>query len=85
MAYEPGHMFADRMVRGPFKSWLHRHVVTAKGDHAALLTDDIAYELPFGVLGRVFGGSFARGEIERLFAYRQEVTRAACEDGRHDP
>jgi ligand-binding SRPBCC domain-containing protein len=31
VAYEPGRMFADRMVRGPFKVWLHRHTVTPRG------------------------------------------------------
>jgi ligand-binding SRPBCC domain-containing protein len=82
VAYEPGRMFVDRMVRGPFKAWRHRHVVTPRGDRAALLTDDIEYDLPLGTLGRVFGGPFARRELERLFAYRHEVTRSACEDAR---
>lgn len=77
--YEAGRMFADRIVKGPFRSWLHRHIVTPRGTHESMLTDDVTYELPFGVLGRVFGGAFARHEIERLFAYRHEVTRKACE------
>lgn len=79
VAYEPGHMFADRMLRGPFAEWLHRHVVTPLDDDRCTLTDDITYALPFGRLGQLFGGGFARGELERLFAWRHEVTRAACE------
>ena len=81
VVYEPGRLFADRMVRGPFKAWLHRHVVTPRGEDGSLLTDAIEYELPLGALGRIFGGAFARRELERLFAYRHEVTRAACESG----
>jgi ligand-binding SRPBCC domain-containing protein len=77
--YEPGKMFADRLVKGPFSKWLHRHIVTPKGENACVLTDDIEYELPFGVLGRVFGGGFARKNLERLFEYRHRVTREACE------
>ncbi len=77
--YEAGKMFADRMVKGPFREWLHRHIITPRGADECLLTDDVTYELPLGVLGRVFGGPFARHEIERLFAYRHEVTRKACE------
>jgi len=77
--YEAGRMFADRMTKGPFKSWLHRHIVTPLGDHESRLTDDITYELPLGVLGRVFGGGFARRELERLFEYRHRVTKEACE------
>ncbi len=77
--YEPGRMFADRLVQGPFKSWLHRHIVTPRGSDECVLTDDIEYELPLGALGRVFGGGFARKNLERLFEYRHEVTRQACE------
>ncbi len=79
VAYEPGRMFADRMNRGPFARWLHRHIVTPRGPHECMLTDDIEYELPLGALGRVFGGAFARRELERLFEYRHRVTRQACE------
>lgn len=79
IAYEPGRMFADRMNRGPFARWVHRHVFTARSDTESVMTDDIEYELPLGALGRIFGGPFARRELERLFAFRHDVTRRACE------
>ena len=79
VAYEPGRMFADRMVEGPFASWLHEHVVTPQGPDRCVLRDDIEYELPLGWLGRVFGGPFARRTLERMFEYRHRVTREACE------
>ncbi len=78
VAYERGRMFADRMVKGPFAQWLHRHVVEERGPRESALRDEVDYELPLGVVGRVFGGGFARREIERLFAYRHEVTRREC-------
>jgi ligand-binding SRPBCC domain-containing protein len=77
--YEPGRMFADRLVKGPFKTWLHRHIVTPRGEDTCVLTDDIEYELPLGALGRTFGGRFARKNLERLFDFRHRVTRKACE------
>lgn len=79
--YEPGRMFADRLVKGPFSKWLHRHIITPRGPNECLLTDDIEYELPLGPLGRLFGGRFARRNLERLFEYRHQVTREACENG----
>ena len=79
VAYEPGRMFADRMKRGPFKRWLHRHIVTPLGPDRCTLTDDIDYELPLGGLGALFGGPFARASLQRLFDYRHQVTREACE------
>jgi ligand-binding SRPBCC domain-containing protein len=77
--YEPGRMFADTMVKGPFRHWLHRHIVTPVSDTECTLTDDVSYALPFGPLGALFGGWFARRELDRLFDYRHEVTRKACE------
>jgi ligand-binding SRPBCC domain-containing protein len=77
--YEPGVMFADRLVKGPFKSWLHRHIVTPRGENECVLTDDIEYELPLGILGETFGGWFARSNLERLFEFRHRVTKEACE------
>lgn len=79
--YEAGRMFADRMVEGPFKHWLHRHIITPDGPHACTLTDDVEYELPLGAFGRVLGARFARGQLERLFAFRHAVTKDACEAG----
>ena len=52
-------MFADQMVRGPFKQWLHRHVVTPQGPDTSVLADDIEFELPLGILGRIVGGPIA--------------------------
>ena len=79
VAYEPGHLFADRMIEGPFASWLHQHIVTPQGPDRCLLTDDIEYELPLGSVGRFFGGWIARRMLDRMFDYRHAVTREACE------
>lgn len=81
VAYEPGVMFADRMIEGPFASWYHEHRVAPTGDDACVLTDDIEYRLPLGFLGRWFGNRLARRQLERLFEYRHRVTREACQGG----
>jgi len=81
VAYEPEVMFADRMNRGPFARWLHRHIVSEHGPDECTLTDDIEYELPLGAVGRLLGAGIARRRLDRLFAYRHEVTRRACEAG----
>ena len=79
--YERGRLFADRMVRGPFQSFLHRHRFESRGAGARLV-DDIEYELPGGALGRLVGGWMAERRLDRLFRFRHEVTRAACEASR---
>lgn len=65
--------FIDRQVSGPFKSWVHRHEVASTGRSESTLTDRIAYELPLGPLGRMFGGGMVRTKLERMFAWRHRV------------
>jgi ligand-binding SRPBCC domain-containing protein len=79
VAYEPGRSFTDTMVEGPFRRWLHRHIVEPDGDDACVLVDDVEYELPLGAVGRLLGSWLARRELDRMFIYRHEVTRAFCE------
>jgi ligand-binding SRPBCC domain-containing protein len=76
--YEPPHLFEDVQVKGPFRSWRHRHLVEAHAS-GAILRDEIDYEPPFSFLGRALAPVLVRRRLERLFNYRHEVTRKWCE------
>ncbi len=67
----PGREFRDRQVEGPFAVWEHHHRFVPETGSRSILEDEIHYELPFGGFA---GGSYVRGELERLFAYRHEIT-----------
>lgn len=75
--YQPGRSFTDVQTRGPFRSWTHVHRMIPQGADACVLEDSIEYEMPLGLLGRVIGRLFMEPKLERLFAYRHEVTRQA--------
>jgi uncharacterized protein (TIGR01777 family) len=78
--YIEGVQFRDVQLRGPFAHWEHLHRVEPVDDgRACVLTDEINYRLPFGTLGRIGGGAFARAELARLFEYRHAVTKADVE------
>jgi len=77
--YEPGRLFADRQVRGPFASWYHRHHFLDDGAGGTLLRDEVEYEPPLGWLGRRLGRRFLEEKLHRLFAYRHETTRRLVE------
>ncbi len=83
--YVAGVRFRDVQTSGPFAEWKHEHRFEAaeNDDRACLLTDAITYRLPFGWLGQVFGGGYARAELRRLFAYRHAVTKADIETEAH--
>jgi hypothetical protein len=43
---EPGRLFADRQVSGPFASWHHRHRFLDDGRGGTLLRDEVDYTPP---------------------------------------
>ena len=77
--YEPPHVFEDVQVKGPFRSWRHRHVVEPHAS-GAILRDEIDYEPPFGFLGRALAPRLVRKRLQKLFDFRHEVTRRWCEE-----
>lgn len=81
-ACEEGRMFQDTMRSGPFARWVHTHTMEADGAGGTWLVDHIDYALPLGALGQLGGGWFVRRKLDRMFAYRHEVTRKACEEER---
>ncbi len=70
--WEPGHRFADVMLRGPYRSWHHVHTFHER-DGGTLIRDRIEYSLPMGPLGRLAHALFVRRQLEGIFAYRREA------------
>lgn len=83
--YEPGRMFADRQVEGPFASWYHRHLCLDDGEGGTRLRDEVDYQPPLGPLGRLLGRAIIRSKLQKMFDYRHEVTRRAVESGESIP
>ncbi|MEP6922290.1 MAG: SRPBCC family protein [bacterium] len=71
--YDPPHMFEDVQVKGPFRSWRHRHIVEPHAD-GALLRDEIDYEPPLGIFGRAFAPLLIERRLNKLFEFRHRVT-----------
>lgn len=76
--YDPPHLFEDVQVKGPFRSWRHRHIVESHAE-GAILRDEIDYEPPLGFLGRALAPLLVQKRLQKLFDYRHEVTRGWCE------
>lgn len=76
--------FIDEQVRGPFKSFRHRHGVlaeTREDQEGTSVMDEIEYEMPGGLAGR-FAGGIVHGQMEKGFAFRRsrlpEILAAAA-------
>ncbi len=79
--YQRGHMFADRQVEGPFASWYHRHLFIDDGRGGTLLRDEVDYQLPLGMVGRILAGPLIARKLRKMFDYRHATTREIVESG----
>lgn len=77
--YEPGVMFADEMIRGPYKRWYHLHFFRRVEDGIEM-EDVVDYELPFGSMGRIAHGTIVRTQLDAIFAFRRRAIAARFGD-----
>jgi ligand-binding SRPBCC domain-containing protein len=66
--YEPGLRFVDVQAKGPYRYWRHEHAFEPV-DRYTVMTDQVEYELPFGLAGRV-ANTFVARQLQRIFDYR---------------
>lgn len=76
--WDPPTQFVDRQVRGPFRSWTHRHTFRPF-QNGTLMTDRIEYRVPFGILGLLADRLWLGKHLDRFFAYRQQAAKRLLE------
>jgi ligand-binding SRPBCC domain-containing protein len=67
--------FCDEQLKGPFRSWKHRHGIvseTREGVRGTMISDEVEYSLPFGPLGSLGHALLLKRQIEDTFSYRQQ-------------
>lgn len=64
--WDPPHAFTDEQRRGPYRTWVHRHLFRAERGGTRVV-DFVDYRV-WG--GRVFDRLFVRRDVERIFRYR---------------
>ena len=62
-----------KMLAGPFKKWRHLHRFSNIHEKQTEIKDEIEFELPYGLLGKLFGG-YAYKQLQNIFEYRKIVT-----------
>lgn len=70
--YEPGNVFADEMLRGPYARWYHTHHFESVGT-GVRMTDVVEYTLPLGPLGGLVHVAVVKGQLDRIFDYRRDA------------
>jgi ligand-binding SRPBCC domain-containing protein len=67
--YEPDDFFVDVQLKGPYKSWRHRHEFK-EVPGGTQMHDRVDYEMPYGMLGLLVRMLFVQGALERIFDHR---------------
>ena len=73
--YDPPRGFTDIQVRGPYRSWVHRHRFTAV-DGGTRIDDEVEYTLPLGPLGELAHRLHVRGQLLEVFRHRARAIEA---------
>ena len=63
-------LFVDEQRFGPYRFWHHEHHFR-EVEGGVEMEDIVHYALPFGIIGRVFGGPLVRRRLERIFSFRR--------------
>lgn len=63
--------FQDIQEKGAFKSWKHEHFFTQEKENT-VVKDVITFQVPFGIIGRLFFKFYLKKELSTTFKYRVE-------------
>jgi ligand-binding SRPBCC domain-containing protein len=70
--WEPPTCFVDEQLEGPYRVWVHTHRFESEGE-GTLIHDEVRYELPLGLAGRV-ALPIVRRQLDRIFDQRRVAT-----------
>jgi ligand-binding SRPBCC domain-containing protein len=70
--------FEDKMLKGAFKSMKHEHHFEAQNGKT-IMTDKFQYEVPFGILGKLFDRLVLKNYMTRFLLTRNEILKSIVE------
>jgi ligand-binding SRPBCC domain-containing protein len=66
--------YIDEMLAGPFKKWRHLHKFHDIDRKQTEVVDEIEFELPYGIFGKLFLEGYAYRQLHKIFEYRKIAT-----------
>ena len=68
--YDPPNIFVDQQLSGPYSMWHHTHTFEQLDDNETLIKDEVIYSIPFAFIGSIVRYLYIKGELEKIFTYR---------------
>lgn len=75
---KPYESFTDKMVKGDFKSFEHRHFFKP-AVNGTIVIDIIKYETPYGLIGKLVNKFHLNSYLEKLISHRNKVIKQYAE------
>jgi ligand-binding SRPBCC domain-containing protein len=66
--------YIDEMLAGPFKKWRHLHKFHDIDGKQTEVVDEIEFELPYDIFGKLFFEGYAYKQLHKIFEYRKIAT-----------
>jgi ligand-binding SRPBCC domain-containing protein len=76
--FDPPYFFEDKMIKGAFKSMRHEHRFETRNGKT-LMTDKFYYEVPLGVLGKIFDKIILSRYMVSFLVTRNRVMKTIAE------
>ncbi len=73
-SFEPGKLIVEEQKQGPLAKLIHARHFSAS-QTGTLIREDIQFEPPGGLLGRLVTADFVRKDLEKLIAFRETKLR----------
>jgi uncharacterized protein len=65
--------FQDKMIKGPFKKWIHTHSFIPQDQNQCIIEDKIDYMPRFGKIGSKIIQKRIQNYLNQLFIYRERI------------
>ncbi len=69
--YNPPHSFTDVQLKGPYLFWHHTHTFR-EVEGGTVISDEVRYVMPFGVLGRAAHAILVKRQLQQIFDFREK-------------
>ena len=73
------HCFVDEQLKGKFKKFKHTHTFK-KENNAVLMVDELVYEVPYGIIGKLFDKILLKNHLTQFIIERNNYIKKISEN-----